>query len=300
MRTANVDGRACLVLADRLMDIEAASGGQFPADPMALLDRWAELRAWAGVAGSAGPAGAATGIDLRTLDRRRLGAPVPRPRQVFAVASNYRDRPIVVPGSADLPVVFTKFPSCIVGPLADVPLPAETVDWEVELVVVIAREAHKLAPDDVWDAVAGVTVGQDFSERALQLGGPGKQFCLGKSFPCFGPTGPVLVTVDELPEPDDLALTCAVNGETVQQARTSQMIFPVPQLVSRLSQACWLLPGDLIFTGTPGGLGMSMDPPRYLRIGDEVISGIEGIGELRNLCTSHPQRENTPLRNASS
>jgi 2-keto-4-pentenoate hydratase/2-oxohepta-3-ene-1,7-dioic acid hydratase in catechol pathway len=283
MRTANVDGRAHLVVTGRLVDVEAASGGQFPADPMALLDRWTELRAWA--EGSADLSSATAHIDLRTLDRKRLGAPVPRPRQVFAVASNYRDRPVVVPGSADLPVVFTKFPSCVVGPYADVRLPTDTVDWEVELAVVIAHRAHAVAPDEAWDAVAGVTVGQDFSERTLQLGGPAKQFCLGKSFPGFGPTGPVLVTADELPDRDDLPLTCSVNGETVQRARTSQMIFPVPQLVSRLSEVCLLLPGDLVFTGTPGGLGMSMDPPRYLRIGDEVISGIEGVGELRNLCT---------------
>jgi 2-keto-4-pentenoate hydratase/2-oxohepta-3-ene-1,7-dioic acid hydratase in catechol pathway len=283
MRIANVDGRTHLVLSDRLVDVEAASGGQFPADPMALLDRWAELRAWA--ENSADLTSAAKRIALRTLDRTRIGAPIPRPRQVFAVASNYRDRPIVVPGSADLPVVFTKFPSCIAGPLADVPLPTDTVDWEVELVVVIAHVAHALAPDEVWDAVAGVTVGQDFSERALQLGASVKQFCLGKSFPGFGPTGPVLVTADELSQRDDLVLNCTVNGETVQRARTSQMIFPVPQLVSRLSQLCRLLPGDLVFTGTPGGLGMSMNPPRYLRVGDEVVSRIEGVGELRNLCT---------------
>jgi 2-keto-4-pentenoate hydratase/2-oxohepta-3-ene-1,7-dioic acid hydratase in catechol pathway len=154
--------------------------------------------------------------------------------------------------------------------------------------VVLGREVAGVPAAQAWVTVAGVTVGQDFSERTLQLGGAAKQFSLGKSYPHFGPTGPVLVTPDELADRDDLRLRCLVNGEPVQDARTTSMIFPVPELISRLSRICRLYPGDLIFTGTPGGMGMTMTPPRYLRPGDEVLSRIKGIGEIRALCTATP------------
>lgn len=281
MRMANVAGRAHLVTGDRVADIAGLSAGRFPSDPMDLLARWDEVTAWARGVGAAADNGAGAVLDPGTLE-----APVPRPRQVFAVASNYRDRPAIVDTPSDLPVVFTKFPASVVGPYADVPLPTDTVDWEVELVVVIGRTVHAITASEAWDAVAGLTVGQDYSERTLQLGGQTKQFSLGKSFPAFGPTGPVLVTPDELPDRDDLSLRCTVNGEVVQDARTSQMIFSVPELVARLSTICTLLPGDLVFTGTPAGLGMTMKPPRYLGVGDEVRSEIAGIGEMHNRCVA--------------
>lgn len=279
MRMANVAGRAQLVTGDRVVDIAELSAGRFPPDPMELLARWDEVTAWARRVD-----GGHAAADPAELHPATLDAPVPRPRQVFAVASNYRDRPAIVDAPADLPVVFTKFPASVVGPYADVPLPTDTVDWEVELVVVLGRKVHAIPASRAWEAVAGLTVGQDYSERTLQLGGQTKQFSLGKSFPAFGPTGPVLVTPDELADRDDLPLRCTVNGEIVQDARTSQMIFSVPELVARLSTICTLLPGDLVFTGTPGGLGMTRTPPRYLDVGDEVRSEIAGIGELRNRC----------------
>jgi 2-keto-4-pentenoate hydratase/2-oxohepta-3-ene-1,7-dioic acid hydratase in catechol pathway len=274
---ANLAGRAQLVTDDHVIDIAAASEGRLPADPMEVLARWDEVVAWAEQADSA---------DRQVLDQLKLEAPSPRPRQVFAVASNYRDRPVILETPTDLPIIFTKFPGSVVGPYADVPLPTDSVDWEVELVVVVGRNARAVPVEKAWSAVAGVTIGQDFSERRLQLGGPVKQFSLGKSFPNFGPTGPVLVTPDEFVDMDDLHLLCSVNGEVVQDAKTSQMIFPVPELVSRLSMVCTLFPGDLIFTGTPAGLGMMMQPPRYLKVGDEVRSHITGIGELRNRCVT--------------
>ncbi|GAA0628799.1 fumarylacetoacetate hydrolase family protein [Kutzneria viridogrisea] len=277
MRTATLAGRAALVCDGVALDIATASRGRFPAEPWLLFDRWEEVLAWSREADLSQAA---------PIDPAQLQAPSPRPRQVFAVASNYRDRPAVVPGGPDLPVVFTKYPSSIVGPNVSLPLPTDTVDWEVELVLVIGRQVHALPEELAWDAVAGVTVGQDYSERTLQLGGAAKQFSLGKSLPNFGPTGPVLVTPDELADRDDLHLLCTINGEVVQEARTSQMIFSVPELIARLSAVCTLLPGDLIFTGTPGGLGMTRQPPRYLSVGDEVVSQIEGIGQMRNLCTT--------------
>jgi 2-keto-4-pentenoate hydratase/2-oxohepta-3-ene-1,7-dioic acid hydratase in catechol pathway len=286
---ANVGGRAHLVRADgRAVDIGRASGGVLPADPMELIEHWDRALAWAGPYLAEQAAGQAPGQvgSVRLPDGDRLGPPVPRPRQVFAVASNYRDRPAVVPGGADLPVVFTKFPSSITRPGADLPLPTATVDWEVEIVAVVGRRASGLTPEQGWAAVAGLTVGQDFSERTLQLGGAAKQFSLGKSFPAFGPIGPVLVSPDELRNPDRLRLTCEVNGEVVQDGDSAAMIHRVPDLVSALSRICELHPGDLIFTGTPAGLGMSRTPPRYLRPGDVVTSRVEGIGGFRTTCVS--------------
>ncbi len=185
-------------------------------------------------------------------------------------------------GVPDQPSVFTKFPSCITGPYGDVALPpGGHTDWEVELVVVIGVAARHVAESDAWSHVAGLTVGQDISERISQLAGAPAQFSLGKSFPGFGPTGPWLVTVDEFANPDDLELGCSVNGDQMQKARTSYLIISVPQLIAKLSAVVTLLPGDIIFTGTPAGVGMGRDPQHWLAPGDEVVSYVEGIGELR-------------------
>jgi 2,4-didehydro-3-deoxy-L-rhamnonate hydrolase len=180
----------------------------------------------------------------------------------------------------EFPPTFTKFPSCITGPNATVELPSESVDWEVELVVVIGRRAHRVAAADGWSFVAGLTVGQDLSERKVQLRPPVPQFSLGKSFPGFGPTGPWLVTPDELANPDDLGLSCSLNGEVMQDSRTSDLIFSVPVLIEKLSGIIPLLPGDVIFTGTPSGVGVARKPPRFLAPGDVVVSVIEGIGTM--------------------
>ena len=217
-------------------------------------------------------------------DERRFGSPAPGPRRVFAVALNYP------PHAAEAgyqpptdPLVFTKFPSCLAGPHATVKLPSERVDWEVELVAVVGTGGHRILEGKAWRHVAGLSVGQDLSERRVQMLGAPPQFSLAKSFPGFGPIGPALVTPDELADPDDLEITGELNGAVVQHARTKDMIFHVPELVARLSEACLLLPGDLVFTGTPAVVGNRMNPPRYLRPGDELVIRIEGIGELRTL-----------------
>jgi 2,4-diketo-3-deoxy-L-fuconate hydrolase len=277
MRFGNVGGRMQLVVGDGLVDVQEASAGRLPADPVAALDDWDALVEWArsvdGASAASGPlAGAA------------LQAPVPRPRQVFGVGLNYRLH--VAEGGRDVPeepAVFTKFPSCINGPTSEIPVGSETVDWEVELVVALGRTAHRVGVDRAWDQVAGLMVGQDISDRAVQMRPPA-QWSLAKSFTGFGPTGPFLVTADDVPDRDDLELGCSVNGEEVQKARTSDLIFPVPELVSRLSHIVTLWPGDLIFTGTPSGVGYARTPPRFLHAGDVLTSYIEGIGELRNPC----------------
>lgn len=147
--------------------------------------------------------------------------------------------------------------------------------------MVLGVEAHHVDESEGWSLVAGVTVGQDISDRRLQLSGSPPQFSLGKSFPGFSPLGPVVVTPDGLDDKDDLALGCEVNGELMQQGRTSELIFSVPKLIAYLSAITPLLPGDLIFTGTPAGVGHRRNPPRYLQPGDVLRSFVSGIGEIQ-------------------
>jgi 2,4-diketo-3-deoxy-L-fuconate hydrolase len=277
MRFGNVGGRMQLVVGDGLVDVEEASGGRLSADPVTALEQWDAVVEWARSLDSASaPSAPMAGAALQ--------GPVPRPRQVFGVGLNYRLH--VAEGGRDVPeepAVFTKFPSCIAGPTSEIPVGSETVDWEVELVVVLGRTAHRVGVDRAWNHIAGLMVGQDISDRAVQMRPPA-QWSLAKSFSGFGPTGPFLVTVDDVPDRDDLELGCSVNGEEVQKARTSDLIFPVPELVSRLSHIVTLWPGDLIFSGTPSGVGYARTPPRFLHPGDVLTSYIEGIGELRNPC----------------
>jgi 2-keto-4-pentenoate hydratase/2-oxohepta-3-ene-1,7-dioic acid hydratase in catechol pathway len=184
----------------------------------------------------------------------------------------------------DEPLVFTKFPSCITGGVTQVELPPGNVDWEIEVVAVIGKGGYRIDRAHAWDAVAGLTLGQDLSERILQLTGTPPQCSLAKSHPGFGPIGPVAVTPDEFSNRDDLGFESFLDGEPLQHGRTSDMIFPIDDLVARLSAACRLLPGDLIFTGTPAGVGHGMKPPTYLHPGEVLRTTIEGLGELVNRC----------------
>jgi 2-keto-4-pentenoate hydratase/2-oxohepta-3-ene-1,7-dioic acid hydratase in catechol pathway len=272
MKLATVDGRAVLVTDNGVIDVADASGGRFAPDPAALYDEWDAFRAWAETA---------TG-DARPLDESTLGAPSPRPRQVFGIGLNYKSHAaesgMELPS---MPAVFTKFPASLGGPFDPIVLSGEMVDWEVELVVVIGRGADRVPEEQAWDHVAGLCVGQDVSDRLVQFAA-GAQFSLGKSFRTFGPTGPWLVTPDELDDPDDLALGCSIDGETVQDDRTSGLVFGVSRLIADLSAVVPLLPGDLIFTGTPAGVGATRQPPRFLQAGQVLESWIEGIGTIRN------------------
>lgn len=277
MKIANVAGRSALIIDGGVLDIQKASNDQFPADPQLVYENWDELVKWAGQQRSADAA----------LDDSLLDAVVPKPRQIFALGLNYTEHARESGHESAKPApVFTKFPSCLAGPIGDLVLPSDFVDWEVELVVVMARTAFQVQAVDSWSYVAGLTVGQDFSERKVQSEGAVPQFSLGKSYPGFGPIGPYVVTPDEVRDPEDLELSTVINGVDMQRGRTSQMLFGVPETIERLSHVCPLWPGDLLFMGTPGGVGNGRDPKVFLHRGDVVVSAIEDVGAMRHTCVT--------------
>lgn len=274
MKLANHRGRCVVVVDDSIVDVEQASGGRFGPDPMSVYADWPAFVDFAGDL-SAGTA---------ALVPADLGCPVPRPRQVFAIGVNYQSHAdeagMAVP---TVPAVFTKFPASLAGPFDDIEVVGGAVDWEAELVVVIGTRADRVDESAAWSHVAGLTVGQDVSDRVLQFAA-GSQFSLGKSRRGYGPMGPWLVTVDELADPDDLVLGCAVDGEKMQEGRTSDLIFGMPRLIAELSAVLPLLPGDVVFTGTPAGIGATRQPPRFLQPGEVLETWVDGIGTIRNRC----------------
>lgn len=283
MRFAMMDGRAVLLTGERherVVDVAKRSGGRFANDPATLLADWDALREWAaGLPGDAADA---------PLDELALGPCVPTPRKVFGIGLNYQDH--AEEAGLDLPkqpMVFTKFPTCLVGPRADVVLTGDRVDYEAELVVAIGRGGRGIPAERAASHVAGYCIGQDISDRRAQFADKPPQFSMGKSADTFGPIGPALVTLDEIPDPDDLAITCDISGDRLQDGRTKDLIFPVAELVAFLSARITLEPGDLIFTGTPAGVGSFRR--RYLTPDDVITTRIEGLGQLRNVCVAGPQ-----------
>jgi len=226
-------------------------------------------------------------IDLSTLPLapagQRLGPCVGQVRNFIAIGLNYADHAAETGAAIPAePIVFNKAPSCIVGPNDDVIIPrrSEKTDWEVELAIVIGERASYVAANEALEFVAGYCVCNDVSEREFQLE-RGGTWTKGKGCPTFGPLGPWLVTKDEIPDPQNLSMWLDVNGERMQTGSTKTMIFNVAQIVSYLSHFMILEPGDVITTGTPPGVGMGMKPPRYLKAGDVMSLGIEGLGEQR-------------------
>ncbi len=235
MRLGNLADRAVLLEGSTALDVARASDGRFGPALADVYEAWDGFAAWVdGVELS-------PGVEVVPAD---LGCPSPMPRQVFGIGVNYGTHSDETGMPApSIPAVFTKFPTCLTGPESVVELPADTVHWGVESVVVIGRRADRVAEAGAWSHVAGQCVGQDLSERTVQFA-TGVQFSLGKSYRGFAPVGPWLITPVELDDPDDLALGCSVNGETMQDVRTSGLIFDVPSLISQLSAVLPLLPGD--------------------------------------------------------
>jgi 2-keto-4-pentenoate hydratase/2-oxohepta-3-ene-1,7-dioic acid hydratase in catechol pathway len=214
-----------------------------------------------------------------------LVAPVPNPGKVICIGLNYRDHAeesgVPVPSE---PVVFSKFSSAVIGPETAIEIPpsSQQVDYEAELVVVIGKSGRDIPIEKAWQHVAGYMNGNDVSARDWQLGRPGGQWLMGKTPDTFAPMGPYLVTADEVPEPENLRVQLRLNGQTMQDSSTSQLIFGIDRLVSHLSGLFTLSPGDVIFTGTPPGVGMARRPPVFLKPGDVVEVEIEGLGVLTN------------------
>ncbi|MFK7810887.1 MAG: fumarylacetoacetate hydrolase family protein [Maribacter sp.] len=218
-------------------------------------------------------------------DNTRLGAPLCRPSKIVCIGLNYakhaEEAGMTIPKE---PVLFFKATSAIVGPNDDVIIPkgSEKTDWEVELGVVIGKKASYVSEEDAMSHVAGYVLHNDYSERAFQIEKEG-QWCKGKGCDTFAPLGPFIATRDEIVDPHNLDLWLNVNGEQLQNSNTSDFVFNIPESISYISQFMTLLPGDVISTGTPFGVGLGFNPPRYLNPGDVVELGIEGLGTSKQV-----------------
>ena len=212
-------------------------------------------------------------------------APLDNPEKIICIGKNYADHAKEMGGAPpEIPVVFSKFASSIIGPSANIQLPAisDQVDYEAELVVVIGKRGRDISESNAMSHVFGYTCGNDISSRDWQKGRPGGQWLVGKTFDTFCPIGPWIVTADEIGDPHSLGIQMRLNGQVMQDSNTSQMIFSIPVLISHISKFVTLKPGDLIFTGTPDGVGAGRTPPVFLKPGDQVEVEIDGVGILQN------------------
>ncbi len=222
-------------------------------------------------------------------DDERLGTPLANPSKIICIGLNYalhaKESGLEIPTT---PIIFSKATSAICGPFDDVVIPkgSEKTDWEVELAIVIGKKASYVSEEDAMNHVAGYVVHNDVSERAFQLE-HGGQWVKGKSCDTFAPLGPWMVTADEIEDPNNLKLWLKLNGETMQDSTTADFVFNAQHLVSYLSQYMSLLPGDIISTGTPSGVGLGLNPPRYLKPGDVMELGIEGLGVARQKAVAY-------------
>lgn len=252
----------------------------WPADLRSLLEDGETALERARAAADSAPAAA-----LCPLEQVRLKAPLLNPEKIVCLGLNYADHAtesqMQLP---EAPVLFSKYASALIGPEEPIVLPptSQEVDYEAELVVVIGKRGRYIPREAAWDYVAGYTIGHDVSARDYQLRKGGGQWMIGKTFDTFAPLGPALFTKDEVPDPHNLAIRCRLNGQIMQDSNTRYLIFGIPDIIAYLSHVFTLAPGDLIFTGTPSGVGFVRQPPVFLKPGDVVEIEIEGLGILRN------------------
>ncbi|MEX1253316.1 MAG: fumarylacetoacetate hydrolase family protein [Dehalococcoidia bacterium] len=271
--------RLGLLISERVVDVAEASGGSLPDDMLSFIEQ--------GDPALDGARRLQASEGARALAETKLLAPIPRPRRnVVCVGLNYAEHAAesrVTQGLPEHPVYFTKPPSTVIGPEAAIPWHGDVstkIDWEVELVVVIGKRGRDIPEERALDYVFGYTAGNDVTARDLQA--MHQQWYKGKGLDGFCPLGPWIVTKDEIADPQDVRLSLRVNGETKQDAHTSDMIFGVAKLIAVWSQGMTLEPGDLLMTGTPSGVGFARKPPEYLKPGDVVEAEIDAIGVLRN------------------
>ena len=275
--------RACGLWQGEYVDVNAADP-EAPASVRGLLERGsaAQQRAWEALE---------RGTKRYNPATASLLAPVPDPRKIICLGLNYRDH--AAESGMDIPtepILFSKYPSALIGDQGAIVLPAvsDQVDYEAELVIVVGRTGRHIPRGQAMEYVAGYTVGHDVSARDWQLNKPGKQWMVGKTFDTFAPVGPELVTRDEVPDPHALGIRLRLNGQTMQDSSTSQLIFRIDETIAYLSKIFTLEPGDLIFTGTPPGVGMARKPPVWLKPGDVVEVEIDRLGTLRNTVKADP------------
>ena len=274
-KLANIKGRAALLNEESFYDLEKISEGNLSHDTTNALFHLEELDELNNKLNDL----EATG----KISEAEFDAPVSFPKNCYAIGLNYRNHAeeanMTIP---EVPMVFTKHTSCLVGATADVEMRSNYVDYEAELVVVIGLSGKDISKDQAWNHVAGLCVGQDISDRPAQFASTPPMFNLGKSFDTFGPVGPALVSPDSLPNKESLVIECKVNDEIRQNDNTDDLIFDVPTIISYLSEIVTLNTGDVIFTGTPGGVGVSQG--KFLKDGDIITTSIEGLGTLTNKC----------------
>ena len=274
-KLANIKGRAALLNEESFYDLEKISEGNLSHDTTNALFHLEELDELNNKLNDF----EATG----KISEAEFDAPVSFPKNCYAVGLNYRNHAeeanMTIP---EVPMVFTKHTSCLVGATADVEMRSNYVDYEAELVVVIGLSGKDISKDQAWNHVAGLCVGQDISDRPAQFASTPPMFNLGKSFDTFGPMGPALVSPDSLLNKESLVIECKVNDEIRQNDNTDDLIFNVPTIISYLSEIVTLNTGDVIFTGTPGGVGVSQG--KFLKDGDIITTSIKGLGSLINKC----------------
>ena len=283
-------GYALLLASRGVADFQGQADRELPADMRGFLDLWdqsvsraKEVLTFAqGIRAGGGPMVQAILMPLQAV---RLRAPILNPRKIICLGLNYRDH--AQESKADIPtdpILFSKYATAIIGPDDPILLPSvsKEVDYEGELAFIMARRGRHIPKAQALEHVAGYSIMHDVSARDYQIRKPGGQWMSGKTFDTFAPLGPALVTKEDIPDPHVLDITCTVSGERLQSSNTKHLIFSVPDIVAYCSHIFTLEPGDVIATGTPGGVGFARRPPRLLKEGDVVVIEIQGIGQLRN------------------
>jgi 2-keto-4-pentenoate hydratase/2-oxohepta-3-ene-1,7-dioic acid hydratase in catechol pathway len=283
-------GYALLLASRGVADFQGQADRELPADMRGFLDLWdqsvsraKEVLTFAqGIRAGGGPMVQAI---LQPLQAVRLRAPILNPRKIICLGLNYRDH--AQESKADIPtdpILFSKYATAVIGPDDPILLPSvsKEVDYEAELAFIMARRGRHIPKAQALEYVAGYSIMHDVSARDYQIRKPGGQWMSGKTFDTFAPLGPALVTKEDIPDPHVLDITCTVSGERLQSSNTKHLIFSVPDIVAYCSHIFTLEPGDVIATGTPGGVGFARKPPRLLKEGDVVVIEIQGIGQLRN------------------
>jgi acylpyruvate hydrolase len=283
-------GYALLLATRGAVDFQGQADRELPADMLGFLDRWEQsvpkakdVLAFARTLQTMGGPFAQAAIHPR--EAVRLRAPILNPRKIICLGLNYRDHAQETKAEIPTdPILFSKYPTTIIGPDDPILLPgvSKEVDYEAELAFIMARRGRHIPKAQALDFVAGYTVFHDVSARDYQLRKPGGQWMSGKTFDTFAPMGPALVTTEDIPDPHVLDIRCTVSGELLQSSNTKHLIFSVPDIVAYCSHIFTLEPGDVIATGTPGGVGFTRKPPRFLKEGDVAVLEIQGIGALQN------------------